>query len=887
MCLQAVQLIFLVLTDFSSLLCSAQDVEKVTPKVSLQGLAGQWYSGESITFLCSAQGTNSSRWHYVWFKDSQRTQQSDLYSYTLNSAGLKDSGKYSCRAKEAERLSVISNSISITIIEPPVPNLSVQSGWYDVFPSETVELNCGLQDASTAWVYKWSRDDQDLSEKGATLSISSATQTHSGTYQCSTSLPERPATTKHSYKLSVSIYPNQPVAVLFQDGGLRVMYVGEKVSLSCWVTQSSGWQYVWYKDSQRTQLPNPASSQTTYTISSAGLKDSGTYWCRATRGKTPFYSEYSHTVLLKVEEPPVPNLSVQSGWLDVFPSETVELNCGLQDASTAWVYKWSRDDQDLSEKGATLSISSVTQTHSGTYQCSTSLPDRPATTKLSNKLSLSMYPKQPVALLLQDGGFRVMYVGEKVSFSCGVNEFSGWQYVWYKDSQETQVPNPASSQTTYTIRSAGLKDSGTYWCRSTRGKTPFYSEYSKAVMLEVKEPPVPILSVQSGWLDVFPSETVELNCGLQDASKAWVFKWSRDDLDLSDEGATLSISSATQTHSGIYQCSTSLPKRPATTKRSNKLPVSMYPKQPVAFLLQDGGLRVMYVGEKVSFSCGVNESSGWQYVWYKDSQRTQLPNPASSQTTYTISSAGLKDSGTYWCRATRGKTPFYSEYSKAVLLEVKVRPWAVVTLETGWEEVWSTNSLVLKCDVRGSPDNETWNYIWYQDDKPVTPSGGEQSYTVTSANDPNQSLYTCKGNRTERPTYTTHSEPFKTKNLVLKRKVLLSISGCLFFGIIAVFIGCILIRFIRKPVEQSKITQPDLFMSKGQLKSYMPSPLAEYVTEQDLQIKDTDDDEAASGRVICSETTPLPISDIEDPVMSSGPPEEEMQSGGMLSFTSP
>lgn len=35
--------------------------------------------------------------------------------------------------------------------------------------------------------------------------------------------------------------------------------------------------------------------------------------------------------------------------------------------------------------------------------------------------------------------------------------------------------------------------------------------------------------------------------------------------------------------------------------------------------------------------------------------------------------------------------------------------------------------------------------------------------------------------------------------LVLKRRILLSISGCIFFGIIFVFLGCIILRFTRKP----------------------------------------------------------------------------------------
>lgn len=104
-----------------------------------------------------------------------------------------------------------------------------------------------------------------------------------------------------------------------------------------------------------------------------------------------------------------------------------------------------------------------------------------------------------------------------------------------------------------------------------------------------------------------------------------------------------------------------------------------------------------------------------------------------------------------------------------------------------------------------------------------------EKLTVTPQDDPEQSLYTCQGIRTERPSYSRTSDSLKTKNLresnrslevmffspqiaflilmvcfyfefvVLKRRVLLSISGCIFFGIIAVFLGCIVLRVMRKP----------------------------------------------------------------------------------------
>lgn len=99
----------------------------------------------------------------------------------------------------------------------------------------------------------------------------------------------------------------------------------------------------------------------------------------------------------------------------------------------------------------------------------------------------------------------------------------------------------------------------------------------------------------------------------------------------------------------------------------------------------------------------------------------------------------------------------------------------------------------------------------------------DTTYTVTPQDDPEQSVYSCQGMRNGRPKYSKFSNQFKTKNLreyiwalevlmlrlslrscllnlaVLKRRVLLSIAGCIVFGISAVCLGCIFLRVFRKP----------------------------------------------------------------------------------------
>ncbi|KAF3860482.1 hypothetical protein F7725_000737 [Dissostichus mawsoni] len=112
-----------------------------------------------------------------------------------------------------------------------------------------------------------------------------------------------------------------------------------------------------------------------------------------------------------------------------------------------------------------------------------------------------------------------------------------------------------------------------------------------------------------------------------------------------------------------------------------------------------------------------------------------------------------------------------------------------------------------------------------------------EKHKVTPQNNPEQSLYTCQGIRSGRPSYSKFSESFTTKNLLLKRRVLLSISGLIFFGIIAVLLGCIVLRVFRKPDDgDENPEETELFLTMAQLKERddAPCPMVQYITDAEL-----------------------------------------------------
>lgn len=97
-------------------------------------------------------------------------------------------------------------------------------------------------------------------------------------------------------------------------------------------------------------------------------------------------------------EIPVPSLKKVTQWLDIFPSEEMEMQCGM-DGSNNWIYTWYKDGQDVQPGNevsfgldkTSLSISSASSSHGGQYNCSAKLKSRDVKSIISSGLTFSVY----------------------------------------------------------------------------------------------------------------------------------------------------------------------------------------------------------------------------------------------------------------------------------------------------------------------------------------------------------------------------------------------------------------------------------------------------------------------------------------------------------------
>ncbi|XP_048839568.1 immunoglobulin superfamily member 1-like isoform X3 [Brienomyrus brachyistius] len=798
--------------------------------------------GENVTLTCRVTG--SEGWKYIWTKRTKGvttqllgSSGQDGETYILQPVRKSDRGLYQCRGLRGSELSD-SNSHSLRVHDVAQPVIRQNPPGPEWFSGETVTLECDIRGGS-GWRYSWAKVTtqtrlQSLtpsSKGGKNYIVQSAKVSDSGEYICQAERGSEPGFQSQPASVYLSITGEKPEAVITWTSHEGETYTGERISLSCRVRgASSGWKYLWYKDRLGTELSNPDNSRTdgsSYTIISAALSHSGQYWCRAQRGS--FYSQYSDPLQVDIHDLPQALLTLQPGWTDLFPTENVTLRCELPGDSTQWEYKWYRDGQELpadesdssSVNEDTYIILSANLSHAGRYQCS-GRPTRAAGfPPISNSILLSLYTTVPESLISHHNFSGDIYTGDRVTLSCVVEGGSvGWKYLWYKDRQGTELSNPDNSSTdgsSYTIISAALSHSGQYWCRAQRGS--FYSQYSDPLQLDIHDLPQALLTLQPGWTDLFPTEGVTLRCELPGDSTQWEYKWYRDGQELPADESDSSradrniyrIHSAGPSHSGKYQCSGRPTRGTVNSPISNPITLTMNWEIPKPELSLDSSHGETYTGERISLSCRVRGASfGWKYLWHKDRQGTELSNPDNSSTdgsSYTIISAALSHSGQYWCRAQRGS--FYSQYSDPLQLVIHAHPQAVLAVQSGIIQILTKDSLTLRCEVEGS--SVGWNYTWYADGSQLHEDQDGQTFTVRSGNATFDREYKCRGNRTEKPFYSTISNGLVPNLIVLFHILVIFTSGFVLLSVITLTIVCLIRR--RKSGQNKKMHDNELYVS--------------------------------------------------------------------------
>ncbi|XP_028856755.1 Fc receptor-like protein 5 isoform X2 [Denticeps clupeoides] len=442
----------------------------------------------------------------------------------------------------------------------PKATVTVESPEEPFYPGDTVTLRCYITQYTDWEYYYWYRDNTHIPSKTSkTITISLPTE--SGQYVCSGWRRTRPQNSSSSQAVTVS-YQDLPKATVTVESPEEPFYPGDTVTLRCYITQYTDWEYYWYRDN--TRIP----SKTSKTITISLPTESGQYVCSGQRKTFPPYSASSQAVTVSYQAAlPTPALTVDPQNL-VFTGEKVTLKCEVK-PSSGWRYKWYKEESSnvFQSEGNTFIITAASGSDEGRYWCRGEREHSNTNTPKSKDVHL--YVKAPPTATLTVAPQSPVFTGEKVTLKCEVKPSSGWRYKWYKE-QSSNV-DFQSEGNTFIITAASGSDEGRYWCRGEREHSNTNTPTSRDVYLSVKALPTATLTVAS-QSPVWTGDTVTLRCEVTSLT-GWRYKWykgrSQTAVSQSDRynrtGDTLTIRGAAESDQDQYWCQGERDTRPTSS----------------------------------------------------------------------------------------------------------------------------------------------------------------------------------------------------------------------------------------------------------------------------------------------------------------------------------
>ncbi|XP_045568738.1 Down syndrome cell adhesion molecule-like protein 1, partial [Salmo salar] len=273
-------------------------------------------------------------------------------------------------------------------------------------------------------------------------------------------------------------------------------------------------------------------------------------------------------------------------------------------------------------------------------------------------------------------------------------EVTDWKYTWRKDDVES-----ISRKHEYEISEVKISDSGDYSCLGTHIDQKKDSKWSDAVRLTVTALPTASVKIVTTQETLYSGDTVKLQCELSDYTD-WTYHWL-----INKEGPSRQTSKTTTIYlsdqAGQYHCEGTRTRRTQNSYLSSSLHINITALPETTLTVNPNPA---YTGETVTLTCSVGSDSGWSYTWYKDNTKkvvTLSGRHTTTGATFTISRAAESDQGLCWCQGEIQSRSVSSIISDPVTITVKERPVAVLTLQPNWPQIFSGETVTLRCDIQG------------------------------------------------------------------------------------------------------------------------------------------------------------------------------------------
>ncbi|XP_073764039.1 Fc receptor-like protein 5 isoform X2 [Danio rerio] len=684
------------------------------------------FIGETVTLTCHIQPGEDIKWiKYSWIKDGDtynphRTTSAAELSFRADSVSV--SGQYSCRGERSDsQTSDISDAVTLTVSAVPTSIVSVTPD-SAVFTGETVSITCNIVSGHGDWKFVWYNDRHsklklsDHTVIGDTLTIRGAAGSDQGHYWCGAQIRSVSTQSSSSVYLYVKALPTSTLYVTPDSA----VFTGETVNLQCVIeSHHNDWTYEWHKDRNSVKLQSSSGRYTvnrdTLTIRGAYWSDQGQYWCRGQRSGRPNSSQSSSAVYLSVTALPSSRVTVTPASA-VFTGETVKLKCVIEPDHSDWTYVWYKDTQRngvlQTSKLQTLTLTKAAEYNQGQYWCKGQRSRRPNSSQLSSAVYLNVTHLKPKLELRSDPAGAAL-TGNTVTLTCNTDLSTGWDFYWYKNTQDSEIKMTRTNS--YSMKIDSVSDGGQYWCRAGRGKPVYYTQYSDELTLSVTGFPKAVVTV---WPDehVFRGETVTLRCDIKwGGNTEWTHRWQIEQTDQYNHNnkyynqfnqhnntvsqtstQKLKISRVEVFHHGKYSCTGQMGNQSSQRSDAVALTVSSDEAQAAVRVSPQPWLTE---GHSVTLICEVpGSSTGWTFSWFRDADHLSDSSRGAGGS-YTLSPAALQHTGVYTCRAERGEPAYSSQNSSAQPLWVTgVSASVRLVLRPSRSQHFSSDSLSLSCD---------------------------------------------------------------------------------------------------------------------------------------------------------------------------------------------
>ncbi|XP_043087709.1 Fc receptor-like protein 5 [Puntigrus tetrazona] len=677
-------------------------------------------------------------------------------------------------------LLLILNTHSGQTEERPKPKVSIKPDQH-VFRGETVTLRCDIDaEGVTIWQYSWYKDGLvSVFSEGQEHTFRSVTESDEGKYSCYGAEREGSRTSIISDEVTLTV--SDKAQTVLSVSPQKWLSEGDPGTLICEVKGSStGWTFIWFTQtfsSDNKPLLKPLSDSSrgaggNYTLSSAALKHTGVYVCRAERGKPAYNTTFSNTQLIWVTgvSPPV-SLIISPNRTQHFTSVSLSLSCEDQSNSDRWTVRRYTERKGLvdcsstvwgSQAGSSCTISFSKTSDTGVYWC-------------QSESGENYHPVNITVLsgVILESPVHPLTEGDSLTLCCLYQHSTSpnFRADFYKDGSLIQ------SQTTEMIISNVSKShEGFYYC-----KHPEKGESPKS-WISVRESSKPKVSIKPDQ-HVFRRETVTLRCDIDaEGVTIWKYSWYKDgSVSVFSEGQEHTFRSVTESDEGKYSCYGAEREGSRTSIISDEVTLTVSDKAQT--VLRVSPEKWLTEGDPVTLICEVKGSStGWTFIWFTQttasgSYHYHLLSDSSrgAEGIYTVSSAALKHTGVYVCRAERGKPAYNTTFSNTQPLWVTgVSPPVSLIISPNRTQHFTSVSLSLSCEDQSNSDR--WTVRRYTDSghledcsSSVWGSQAGSSCTIRSTIVSDTGVYWCQSESGENyhpVNITLHCESKKTSMFI-------------------------------------------------------------------------------------------------------------------------